>query len=137
VDAKKVRDYQTLFEMLLCMEAWYKIKNVPRNQINSGSAKAAISVAMDKYVVTVNRQTGNGMNLVTVMTVTTVTRVMTTMTVTVAQAMKTRTLVMTVTIVNMMIRILLCVISSSVRESDVTTVMTVATAVTTVDAFQL
>jgi hypothetical protein len=46
------------------MEAWYKLKNVPRDQIDCGTAKAALCVAMDKYVATVDRQTGKGMNLI-------------------------------------------------------------------------
>jgi hypothetical protein len=64
VNKKNVWDYRTLFEMLLCMEAWYKLKDVPKKQIDSGNAKAAICVAMDKYVATVNRKVGNGIDLV-------------------------------------------------------------------------
>jgi hypothetical protein len=30
VNEKKVREYRTLFETLLCMEAWYKLKQVPK-----------------------------------------------------------------------------------------------------------
>jgi hypothetical protein len=46
------------------MEAWYKLKDVPKKQIDSDDAKAAICVAMDKYVATVNRKVGNGIDLV-------------------------------------------------------------------------
>jgi hypothetical protein len=63
VNDKKVREYRTLFETLLCMEAWYKLKKVPKAQIDSGQARAAISVAMEKYVKTVDRQEGMGMDL--------------------------------------------------------------------------
>jgi hypothetical protein len=41
----------TIFEMLLCMESWYKLIK----KIDSGQAKATIIVAMtEKYVTTEN-----------------------------------------------------------------------------------
>jgi hypothetical protein len=58
VEEKKVLEYRTLFETLLCVEAWYKLKKVPKVDIDSGRAKAAIRVAMKQYVMTVNRQEG-------------------------------------------------------------------------------
>jgi hypothetical protein len=64
VNEKKVREYLTLFETLLCMEAWYKLKQVSKEQIDSGQAKVSICLAMDKYVVTVDRQEGKGMDLI-------------------------------------------------------------------------
>jgi hypothetical protein len=64
VDEKKLRVYLTLFETLLCMEAWYQVKHVPKRQIDSGFATGAICVAMDKYVVTMDRQEGKGMDMI-------------------------------------------------------------------------
>ena len=61
VDKRKVREYRNLFEMLLCMEAWYKVKNVPKRQIDNGQATAAIAAAMKDYVKTVAREQGHGM----------------------------------------------------------------------------
>jgi hypothetical protein len=46
------------------MESWYKVKAVLKKQIHSGEALAAIRVAIDKYVKTVNRKQGNGMDLI-------------------------------------------------------------------------
>lgn len=46
------------------MESWYKVKAVPKGQIDSGEALAAIRVAMEKCVSTVNRKEGNGMDLI-------------------------------------------------------------------------
>jgi hypothetical protein len=36
VNDKKVWEYRTLFETLLCMEAWYKLKKVLKSQIDPG-----------------------------------------------------------------------------------------------------
>jgi hypothetical protein len=63
INDKKVWENCALLETLLCMEAWYKFKKVLKSQIDSGQARAAISVAMEKNVKTVDRQEGMGIDL--------------------------------------------------------------------------
>jgi hypothetical protein len=69
-NVRHVREYLDLFETLLCMEQWIKLPSVRKADVtptggpmSESSAKAALRIAVKKFVNTVNRSKGMGMKL--------------------------------------------------------------------------
>ena len=69
-NVRHVQDYLDLFEMLLCMEQWIKLPSVRKADVtptggpmSESRAKAALRIAVKKFVNTVNRSKGMGMKL--------------------------------------------------------------------------